>query len=1421
MVSDHIDDSIRQGQLNLQTMELARRHCLNLSFEQFLGRGMLEEMTGLPINVRKAKCPVAIGSIGAMDLRAVATTFFREHCVGCEQRRSTGEVPNLATVVAEEDSAAAAEQAAFTKRKDADHAAWAEREDARRALSVGSDEVMASAVADIGLLDPDPVAEPDFDAQKSALARLNALADGVPALFTFDVVAAATTLVMDPGVGGNILDPLRRLAIRRPEFGPQVAAAAVAELRRRVSVSAGRCLADLSDHLALDHIDDAVCRAAIELAGSISRVRYRPDSAAKDPVALLTIADLVPERLVAVIRAMFPVPRPPRTLILLSPPPARDEATPAAVAAAAGAIRTLAPTHPHLVEQLLPILVRHQAGDPEDSLEDDPARPFVERALAVCVVLGAGNVINEINETAERTRGFAGQRYIRVLKLAVDLTFAEPRWRDPGDPRPDTARRTELIDTVLGLALKCLAGAWGDGARGDAAEIIKEIAKDDPKCTLERLPALLGAFLGILDESKKPQVSSMEIVGDSSPMLQSLEPMNRRTALSSAMHRTMEAVDRTAEADPVAVCVALIALMDDERSSGKDIDIAWHLLKFLGRIGSRYGSELRVIQAVLPSLHTYILCSEPLLRAEAIDAWSEIGRSHALPSSLADLLPALTGDKLVVVAAAVTRAAMRLSWTPDQTMTLLRTTLNVLAGVDVVGHEDVVKESARAVKALARRLAKDGLTEWAEEQVLNFVEPMVGYDLAEVLKRSADWTRKVTVSPAMAKLRLRQAADPAINDRYNVHDDHELCDLLSCGAGLVELPLAQLSEAAVQQGPDRPVAAAEFVEVAWRASRVDDARAILVVLLERTPDQQAYADHRSILSALISAVDVDVEAAAGNDCGMAADAATAAASALRDKHGEDMATKFAASVSANARVKRALLAGGLVDGTDPASALEAQAVELSAAGAELAAVSVRATPTAGYLRAFASACEVGAHLLRAEAAAFDARTTDRTAHKEAADRRAQLITEDLQTRFGDDDPLGGPLRDQLNAVASGSAGAATAATLDALAKLPLPVPVVVGMRQRQWPAELGPEPDGSTPSLTSEYAETPVAVALASLDGKLVTGPEVLRGGRVYDLSLRVQTSVWPSWADRLDAEFISHLTEDEIIKPIFEWRKVDHSGDGETYEQSGSLVLKFAVAAGRPAPPMLLRLTWRGNHNGEPKNQSLDVAGHRELRVRPYDATRDRATDYPVFDERLLTMYDRFAKAGYDNDQLQAFCRLMTAICRAGLSIAWEKKYRRGVYVKEREFHNDLHDRLVADPELGGRVERGTPLALGFLDVRHDGITAELKVERKVPVTQESAPKYIGQATQYASADGARLSILTILDMSAKDLPPGTPENYLFTLEPKLHGLDNPEAPSLVVVLTINGNMPTPSSRSRRRTPIAIAADTTQPTVTHARPNK
>lgn len=68
-------------------------------------------------------------------------------------------------------------------------------------------------------------------------------------------------------------------------------------------------------------------------------------------------------------------------------------------------------------------------------------------------------------------------------------------------------------------------------------------------------------------------------------------------------------------------------------------------------------------------------------------------------------------------------------------------------------------------------------------------------------------------------------------------------------------------------------------------------------------------------------------------------------------------------------------------------------------------------------------------------------------------------------------------------------------------------------------------------------------------------------------------------------------------------------------------------------------------------------------------------------------------------------------------------------------------------------------------------------------------------------AADGARLSILVVLDMSRKVLPKH-PENYLFVLGPKQHGMTDPHSPSVVVTLVTNGNLPVPSSWSRHKTP-------------------
>jgi hypothetical protein len=628
--------------------------------------------------------------------------------------------------------------------------------------------------------------------------------------------------------------------------------------------------------------------------------------------------------------------------------------------------------------------------------------------------------------------------------------------------------------------------------------------------------------------------------------------------------------------------------------------------------------------------------------------------------------------------------------------------------------------------------------------------------------------------------------------------------LFACARpGLAKVPTADLVAAATQLAPNRLAGCAEFAEVAWRAGRPGDAAAIMRAVAEAIPRQPAYDSHRAITRLLIDAADFDVAAGRGTSLREASER-LAAAVAAADTAG-DLGTSLARQVKARATA-RFLLAGldpqpGLAadqadagGGADPADVFRRRAGCLIDVGKELESLSDRATVTGVYIRAFAGLCGVAGHLLQYAAAELDADTSQAAAHKTAAHRRAALLDAELARQVPDGDPLVTGLRDALT-VAGQVNGETTSSALASWAALPLPILIVRGpQRVRRPPVSQTEEPDREP---------RPVAVVFASVDGQLITGPQVLRPGTVYELGLEIRPGPWPEWADRLEAELISHLSPQEAQTPTIAWSRPPVSEPGEVLTGDGTLILRFGLPAGRPAPPFLITLRWRGTRDGKPVTEALDVTGHRELRLRPFDASRDFLTDFPVFDERLLALYEQLHGAGYDEGQLQAFCRLFTAICRAGLKIMWDPRYKRGATVKEREFHDDLYARLLGEPELGSRLERGSKLGLGFLDVRHDGITAELKVERRTPVTRESAPKYMGQPTQYAAAEGARLSILSILDMSRKTSPVGVPENYVFTLEPALHGLTNPEAPSLVAVIVINGNNPAPSSWSRRKTAI------------------
>jgi hypothetical protein len=210
----------------------------------------------------------------------------------------------------------------------------------------------------------------------------------------------------------------------------------------------------------------------------------------------------------------------------------------------------------------------------------------------------------------------------------------------------------------------------------------------------------------------------------------------------------------------------------------------------------------------------------------------------------------------------------------------------------------------------------------------------------------------------------------------------------------------------------------------------------MAAVLAATPEQPAYRQHRLLVDLVRAAADGDANA--GRDWQPAATRVTAAVAALTTDHDGDTGRAVAASATAAAHVQRVLAVIDNPSGSDPADIARAHANATAAAGDALAAASPHATDTGHYLRALAAACHVAAHLLRADASALDADRDGAAAHTEAADRRANLILNNLAARFAPEDPLAAPLRAHLAAEATISPGAPAAPVLADWATMAIP-----------------------------------------------------------------------------------------------------------------------------------------------------------------------------------------------------------------------------------------------------------------------------------------------------------------------------------------------------------------------------------------------
>ncbi|MFE9132148.1 hypothetical protein ACFYOF_43215 [Streptomyces sp. NPDC007148] len=1377
------------GHRNREIIELAHHHCTRMQFRLSGGHGLAEAETGLPIDMREIYCDV--GGLGGMasNLQLIAADYVREHCRACPSRAATGRMPNLLTVTDAADVSAEKHrlEREVAEEEEKRRAQW--RRNTRSALLAASDAGTHQLREDLDIIDaPHPAGHAGL--VTAAHRRLAAVARRAPELFSGELIGQFFALVRDQGED-KLLTPLRFLARAGATPTDQVAVLACEVLTLRPSSEAAACLVDFPHSYRPEALTREVIMSCVRLvAGPVFTLTGRRESPrSADPAGLIAAADANLPAVLELVVELLDTPAPDRPALLLPPGSAQRSTGEAAQSVReAEARRHQGGVAARLLLAGGRCAWRHVSGPLLEALAQPDVDHFdllpsyeVAAAVAEALLGEFDAVFTNLARVTPRSREHAEQ-LVKCLDHCRRLLSRD----DPFLHREVRQTVQEAVAPRLcQAAVELLDGRWGSESWFDVASLVEDLAEQFPQTMAVHADALLGHMLLLRATSALP---SMLLHPSPTGVPPALEHLSREQTVQASLRKVRSALAHCATQHPLRVLDAVLAA---DAAAGQPAPVGEQDVKRVRlirrdcldlacQIAGRYGEQPGVVARVLPLLYRRLLGEDTLLRMAAVEGWASLADKHPLPSSLADCGPVLLQDRYLAVIRAMLAHGRRLLH--DKHMW----SLIHLALRTVTAYRDDEDQHDLVVSALG--IIYDERTRWDEEQVpqverwiLQQAAALSAYD-CERLANWGGWSSTAAHSEQMAVLRMAALHDASLNDRFNNHDDLRYVRLMETAGGGARLPFSRF-QALVS--PDWLWTAVLLVEALQRFARWPEAHTLAQHIRKQLPPVPAYDSHRDLLQPVLDHT--------GSQADPSHRAERAPAWPVPAQQ-PDQLDDFLAQRDLTAHARLALR-GELPDeisdsgGTDPAARrLAAAANRLGDIATRVEQAHQQATPTAGFLRSWAAALRVAAHLMRAHGALRRADINQERAHRQAALVRAEELREGLDAN----DPLHAALHAWLEQVCAMTLWDDRLAS--GLADVPVPLQVARGRSRR-----IGTY----APSEPAPVEEDPVVVCLLWLDDRRVTHGQVVHPSRAYTLRVEFRMDAWPVWADRLEVELLSVLSPDELVTPSFSLPRPTTSGEvnhpaeeGVSVCGEGTLVVRFSLGAGQP--PQAVRVVARFRSE-DGRALTADLAGYPELRLRPFDSTRDALTALPQVDIRLLALHEKVREFTDDEPTLQAFGRLLAAVTAVAAELTYDQLFRRGRYVSEARFHDEVDRRLKQDPLLGGRVDRATRQGLGITDVVHDGVACELKVERHKAFDVDRSRRYLGQPTQYASAVQQQLSILLVLDSTKKQQPVGVQENYLWLMRPELHAAASAPAPALVAVVVVNAGLPVPSNWSRR----------------------
>lgn len=305
--------------------------------------------------------------------------------------------------------------------------------------------------------------------------------------------------------------------------------------------------------------------------------------------------------------------------------------------------------------------------------------------------------------------------------------------------------------------------------------------------------------------------------------------------------------------------------------------------------------------------------------------------------------------------------------------------------------------------------------------------------------------------------------------------------------------------------------------------------------------------------------------------------------------------------------------------------------------------------------------------------------------------------------------------------------------------------------------------------------------------------PQILKSKEIYSISGILKLNRIPLGGNLL--KIIPSTTSTDIFELNIEDVKLNRSKS--EYEIKGNIIFKYSQNSLEDFISIKL-IPFFSNIE---ENLYPTIIGYDELITKVLDDNNMLfRTGFKMMDKKVFDLYNNSLVQQLNAEDCKNFFTILNGVVNYQGYCLKNGIYKGVSTYKENDFRDKLIEYLTSNPNIGENISKEPHIAGGRVEIDYKGIIVELKVERKLSERVSVIEKYSNQPLAYSSGNSKLASVVCILDLTEKLLPPSPAVNNIIINSVKTHGFNenNSEFKPFQVFVFIDGNTKNPSDYSK-----------------------